>query len=90
MVRAYVATQKDLRYIDLWDAMLTAEGLPREFVETVLEFVAVFGWDFDAGRGDGPDFFGDVVGGAVGAEGGDDEEREEELAHGGIKTIGGV
>jgi len=30
LVREYVATQKDLRYIDLWDAMLTADGKPRE------------------------------------------------------------
>jgi lysophospholipase L1-like esterase len=29
-VREYVATQKELRYIDLWDAMLTADGKPRE------------------------------------------------------------
>jgi lysophospholipase L1-like esterase len=30
LVKEYVATQKDLRYIDLWDAMLTSEGKPRE------------------------------------------------------------
>ncbi len=26
----YIATQPDLRFVDLWDAMLTADGMPRE------------------------------------------------------------
>jgi lysophospholipase L1-like esterase len=30
MISAYVATQPDLRFIDLWDSMLTADGKPRE------------------------------------------------------------
>lgn len=29
-VEAYVATQPDLQFIDLWDAMLTPDGQPRE------------------------------------------------------------
>ena len=29
-VKAYVATQTNLHFIDLWDAMLTADGKPRE------------------------------------------------------------
>lgn len=30
LVREYVATQPDLKFIDLWDAMLTKDGQPRE------------------------------------------------------------
>ena len=30
VIKAYVATQKNLHFIDLWDAMLTADGQPRE------------------------------------------------------------
>ena len=30
LIQAYVATQPDLKFIDLWDAMLTADGQPRE------------------------------------------------------------
>jgi hypothetical protein len=30
MVKEYVATRPDLHFVDLWDAMLTAEGQPRE------------------------------------------------------------
>jgi GDSL-like lipase/acylhydrolase family protein len=30
LLRDYIATQKDLGFIDLWDAMLTPEGQPRE------------------------------------------------------------
>jgi len=30
LVREYVATQPDLKFIDLWDAMLTQDGQPRE------------------------------------------------------------
>lgn len=30
LVREYVATQKDLKFVDLWDAMLTRDGQPRE------------------------------------------------------------
>jgi hypothetical protein len=30
VIRAYVATRPDLKFIDLWDAMLTADGKPRE------------------------------------------------------------
>jgi len=30
LLREYVATQKDLGYVDLWDAMLTKDGQPRE------------------------------------------------------------
>jgi len=30
LVREYVATQPELRFVDLWDAMLTPEGQPRE------------------------------------------------------------
>ena len=30
MIQAYIATQPDLKFIDLWDAMLTADGQPRE------------------------------------------------------------
>lgn len=30
LVEAYVATEPDLLFIDLWDAMLTADGQPRE------------------------------------------------------------
>jgi lysophospholipase L1-like esterase len=30
LVREYVATQKDLKFVDLWDAMLTKDGQPRE------------------------------------------------------------
>ena len=30
VVKAYVATQKNLHFIDLWDAMLTPDGKPRE------------------------------------------------------------
>ncbi len=30
VIKRYVATQADLRFIDLWDAMLTADGQPRE------------------------------------------------------------
>ena len=29
-IKTYVATQKNLHFIDLWDAMLTADGQPRE------------------------------------------------------------
>jgi len=29
-IRRYVATQENLRFIDLWDAMLTSDGKPRE------------------------------------------------------------
>jgi lysophospholipase L1-like esterase len=29
-IKAFVATQKNLHFIDLWDAMLTADGQPRE------------------------------------------------------------
>jgi hypothetical protein len=30
LVREYVATQPDLKFVDLWDAMLTKDGQPRE------------------------------------------------------------
>lgn len=30
VIREYVATQPDLQFIDLWDAMLTPDGKPRE------------------------------------------------------------
>ena len=30
LVRDYIATRTDLKFIDLWDAMLTADGQPRE------------------------------------------------------------
>jgi lysophospholipase L1-like esterase len=30
IIKAYIATQPDLRFIDLWDAMLTPDGQPRE------------------------------------------------------------
>jgi lysophospholipase L1-like esterase len=30
VVKEYVATQKNLHFIDLWDAMLTPDGQPRE------------------------------------------------------------
>jgi lysophospholipase L1-like esterase len=30
IIKAYIATQPDLRFIDLWDAMLTPDGKPRE------------------------------------------------------------
>jgi len=30
LVKKYVATRPDLKFIDLWDAMLTADGQPRE------------------------------------------------------------
>ena len=30
VIREYVATQPDLKFVDLWDAMLTADGKPRE------------------------------------------------------------
>ena len=30
LLKEYIATQKNLRFIDLWDAMLTKEGQPRE------------------------------------------------------------
>ncbi len=30
VVRAYIATQKNLQFINLWDAMLTPDGKPRE------------------------------------------------------------
>jgi lysophospholipase L1-like esterase len=30
LIRDYVATQPDLEFVDLWDAMLTADGKPRE------------------------------------------------------------
>lgn len=30
VIREYIATQPDLKYIDLWDAMLTPDGKPRE------------------------------------------------------------
>ena len=30
LVKEYIATQKNLRFIDLWDAMLTPDGKPRE------------------------------------------------------------
>jgi lysophospholipase L1-like esterase len=30
VIRRYVATQENLRFIDLWDAMLTPDGKPRE------------------------------------------------------------
>jgi len=29
-IKDYIATQPDLKFIDLWDAMLTADGKPRE------------------------------------------------------------
>lgn len=29
-VKDYIATQSDLKFVDLWDAMLTADGKPRE------------------------------------------------------------
>ena len=69
-----------------------AEGIEgvAEVREGLVEFGAVFGGDFDAGWGDGADFVSDVVGGAVGADGEDEEEGEEELAHGGMKLGGGA
>lgn len=30
LIREYVATRADLKFVDLWDAMLTADGQPRE------------------------------------------------------------
>lgn len=30
VIREYVATRPDLKFVDLWDAMLTADGKPRE------------------------------------------------------------
>ncbi len=30
IIKDYIVTQPDLRFIDLWDAMLTADGQPRE------------------------------------------------------------
>lgn len=30
LIKDYIATQKNLRFIDLWDAMLTSDGKPRE------------------------------------------------------------
>jgi lysophospholipase L1-like esterase len=30
VIKEYIATQPDLKFIDLWDAMLTADGKPRE------------------------------------------------------------
>ena len=30
MIREYIATQPDLKFIDLWSAMLTPDGKPRE------------------------------------------------------------
>ena len=30
VVKAYVATQENLHFVDLWDAMLTSDGKPRE------------------------------------------------------------
>ena len=30
VIREYIATQPDLKFIDLWDAMLTSDGQPRE------------------------------------------------------------
>jgi hypothetical protein len=30
LLKSYIATQPDLRFIDLWDAMLTPDGQPRE------------------------------------------------------------
>jgi GDSL-like lipase/acylhydrolase family protein len=30
VIREYVATQPDLKFVDLWDAMLTPDGKPRE------------------------------------------------------------
>lgn len=30
VIREYVATRPDLKFVDLWDAMLTADGQPRE------------------------------------------------------------
>ena len=30
LIKDYIATQPDLKFIDLWDAMLTPEGKPRE------------------------------------------------------------
>jgi hypothetical protein len=30
LIREYVATRPDLKFVDLWDAMLTADGRPRE------------------------------------------------------------
>ncbi|HEX2860590.1 MAG TPA: GDSL-type esterase/lipase family protein, partial [Lacunisphaera sp.] len=30
VIKEYIATQADLHFIDLWDVMLTADGLPRE------------------------------------------------------------
>jgi lysophospholipase L1-like esterase len=30
VLRDYIATQKDLRFVDLWSAMLTSDGKPRE------------------------------------------------------------
>lgn len=30
IIQDYIATQPDLKFIDLWDAMLTADGKPRE------------------------------------------------------------
>ena len=30
IIKGYIATQPDLRFIDLWDAMLTPDGKPRE------------------------------------------------------------
>jgi lysophospholipase L1-like esterase len=30
IIKEYIATQKNLHFIDLWDAMLTADGKPRE------------------------------------------------------------
>jgi lysophospholipase L1-like esterase len=30
LLREYIATRTDLKFVDLWDAMLTTEGKPRE------------------------------------------------------------
>ena len=30
VIKDYIATQPNLRFIDLWDAMLTPDGKPRE------------------------------------------------------------
>jgi lysophospholipase L1-like esterase len=30
LIREYIATRPDLKFVDLWDAMLTADGQPRE------------------------------------------------------------
>jgi hypothetical protein len=60
-----------------------------EFGEALLESGALFDIDFDAGRRNRADFIGQVVSGAIGTKGDENEDEKKHLAHGRMKPRGG-